>query len=200
LSLTEDAAVVGGLVLIKNDPIIALVVFSLAFLAILYVGPKLWRALKVHLWLVWKKLVAPAADDADVELVGQLPPDLHIAFHDANLLGEKILWAVPCASGSAKRIPGNMFGYLVATAEDQATLWFVAKRRWRRIAEELNLETYKVVHEPKFLSENLSLYSLERKPKYLFVFNRAQTALVKQLAATLQKRLTPAPVETAQVS
>ena len=200
LSVTEDVAVVGGLALIKNDPIIALVVFSLLLAAIIYVGPKLWRAVKVHAWLVWKKLVAPAADEADVKLEAPLPADLHIVFHDANLLGEKIAWAVPCVSTAAKRIPGNVFGWLVATAEDSTSLWFVAKRRWHSLAEEIDLATYKVAHEPKFLSENLVLYSLERKPKYLFVFHRAQTALVKHLATMLQTRLaSAAPAEPASL-
>lgn len=197
LSLTEDVAVIGGLALIKNDPIIALIVFTLFLAAIVYFAPKLWRAVKVHLWLVWNKLVAPPVDDAEVKLDAPLPADIHVAFHSANLLGEKVAWAVPCVSSAAKRVPGNVFGHLVATVDDPASLWFVAKRRWRPLAEELDLKTYKVAHEPKFLSENLVLYSLERKPKYVFVFNRAQAAVVKQVAATLQQRLALAPAEPA---
>ena len=197
LSVTEDVAVVGGLALIKHDPIVALVVFTLFLAAILYVGPKLWRAVRVHLWLVWHKLVAPPMDDAEVKLDAPLPADIHVAFHDAKLLGEKVAWAVPCVSTAAKRVPGNVFGYLIATAEDPTSLWFVAKRRWSPVAEELDLKTYKVAHEPKFLSENLVLYSLERKPKYVFVFHRAEAAVVKQLTATLQQRLATATTEPA---
>ena len=81
------------------------------------------------------------------------------------------------------------FGHLVATVEDPTKLWFVGKRGWRKIAEELDLETYKVVHEPKFMSENVVLYSLERKPKYQFIFHRGQSALVKRLVGELQHRL-----------
>jgi hypothetical protein len=198
LSVTEDVAVIGGLALIKNDPIIALVVFSLFIAGIVYFGPKLWRAVKVHTWLVWKKLTAPAADDAELKLDAPLPADVHMVFHNANLLGEKIAWAVPCVSSAAKRIPGNVFGWLVATENDPATVWFVAKRRFRQLAEEIDLATYKVAHEPKFLGENLVLYSLERKPKYLFVFHRGQTALVKHVAATLQQRLASVPAATVE--
>ena len=60
LSLGEDAAVVGGLFLIKQDPILALIVFSLLLLAIGYVGPKIFRGAKVQLWLIWKKIASPA--------------------------------------------------------------------------------------------------------------------------------------------
>ncbi len=194
LSVGEDVAVVGGLALIRHDPILALIVFSAALATICYFGPKLFRALKVNLWLLWRKLVSPATDQLEGELSGQLPAEHHILFHAKNLLGEKIAWAVPCISGGARRIPGNVFGYLVATNEDHGKAWFVGKRAWSSVAEELDLETYKVVHEPRFLSENLVLYSLERKPKYLFVFDRTQSSIVKQVALTLQQRITSASV------
>jgi hypothetical protein len=189
LSIAEDAVVIGGVALIWRDPVLAFVIFSLLLIATLYFGPKLFRAIKVHAWLVWKKLAAPAQDDVPTELPQQLPPALHAPFHHANLLGEKIAWAVPCVSGSARRIPGHVFGWLVATKEDPATLWFVANRRWRPLVVELDLRTYKAVHESRFLSENLALYSLEKKPPYLFVFDRARTALVKRLASELTLQL-----------
>jgi hypothetical protein len=192
LSVTEDVAVLGGLALIQYDPIIALVVFTAILLVICYFAPKLFRSVKVNLWLLWRKLSFPASDHPDNELRAHLPADLDIIFHHANLLSEKIAWAVPCVSGAAKRIPANLFGYLVATTEDPEKVWFVAKRGWRKIAEELDLRTYKVAHEPKFLSENLVLYSLEKKPKYLFIFNRTQTPVVKTIVASLQQRLASA--------
>jgi hypothetical protein len=53
------------------------------------------------------------------------------------------------------------------------------------------------VHESKFLSENLALYSLEKKPPYLFVFDRARTALVKRLASELTLQLASPSIEKA---
>jgi hypothetical protein len=198
LSVGEDVAVLGGLALMARDPILALIVFSIVLASICYFGPRIFRALKVNLWLLWRKLVSPSADQAETELVGQLPAEHHIIFHAKNLLGEKIAWAVPCVSGAAKRIPGNVFGYLVATIEDHGKIWFVGKRGWSKFAEELDLTTYKVVHEPKFLSENVVLYSLERKPKYLFLFDRTQSAIVKQVVANIQERLGQAAALTAR--
>ena len=71
-------------------------------------------------------------------------------------------------------------GKLVDEPTDIRAQWrgdlvaFVAKRGWGHTAVELELETYKVAHEPKFLSENIVLYSLEKKPKYIFLFPRRQ--------------------------
>ena len=195
LSLGEDAAVIGGLALMAHDPILALGVFLVLLAAVCYFGPRMFRALKVNLWLVWRKLVSPSADQMDSELSAHLPAEHHILFHNKALLGEKVAWAVPCISGGARRIPANVFGYLVATDDAQSNVWFVGNRGWSKIAEELDLQTYKVVHEPKLLSENLVLYSLERKPKYLFIFDRPRGGLVKQVARALQERLSQVAIE-----
>jgi hypothetical protein len=189
LSLGEDAAVIGGLALMKNDPLLALILFSVVLLAIAYFGPKLWRAVKVNVFLLWRKIASPAADQADTELSAMLPSDLDLALHKANLAGDKLAWAVPCISAAAREIPGNVFGYLIATDAQPATVAFLAKRRWRTIAVPLNLASYKVAHEAKLLSENVVLYSLEKKPKYVFVFDRSQRALVKQITGRLQTHL-----------
>jgi uncharacterized membrane protein len=201
LSVTEDVAVLGGLALIKHDPTLAFIVFSIILLAIAYFGPKLFRAVKVNAWLLWKKVTSPAADLLDSELPKTLPHELEIACHSANLLGEKIVWAVPCAIGSARPIPTNLFGYLIATEGDPSRIAFVARRRWRKAVHQFDLATYKLAHEPKFLSENLVLYSLEKKPKYVFLFARSQRPVVKAVAASLRARLesaTPPPAAAAE--
>ena len=65
---------------------------------------------------------------------------------------------------------------------------------WGSVAEEIDLATYKVAQESKFLSENIVYYSLEKKPKYVFIFHRGQRALVKAIAASMHERLScPAP-------
>jgi len=204
LSFAEDAAVIGGLVLIQQDPVLALIVFSLVLLAIAYFGPKLFRAAKVQAWLIWKKLTSPASDHLETELPKTLPHELDIALFSVNLERDPVAWAVPCVSTSAKRIPGNLFGHLVATETQTGRVAFVAKKRWSQVAEEIVLERYKVAHEPKFLSENVVLYSLEKKPKYVFVFARSQRPVVKALVASLQERLAaqpqPAAIEAAPVT
>lgn len=194
LSVTEDAAVLGGLALVQyayihNDPWLLLSIFGTIILCILYFGPKLFRAAKVNAYLLWKKLTSPAADQLDTELPKTLPHELEIACHSANVLGERIVWAVPCICSSAKKVPANLFGYLIATEGDPTRLVFVARRRWSKAAQELDLKTYKLAHEPKFLSENIVLYSLEKKPKFVFLFARSQRAVVKEVATSLKQRL-----------
>jgi hypothetical protein len=196
LSLGEDAAVVGGLFLIKQDPILALIVFSLLLLAIGYIGPKVFRGARVQLWLIWKKIASPAADKLETALSQALPHELDIAFFSVNLERDPIAWAAPCVSTSARGVPGNLFGFLVATERLGPKLAFVAKRGWNHAAAELDLTGYKVVHEPKFLSENVVLYSLEKRPKYIFLFARSQRAIVKAVVANIEERLAaplPAP-------
>jgi hypothetical protein len=190
LSLAEDAAVLGGLVLIKNDPVLALAVFGVVLLGIAYFGPKLFRAVKVNAWLVWRKLTAPSADQLETELPSALPHELEILFARRNLAADKILWAAPCASVASRDIPGNVFGHLVVTAGEPHKVHFIAHRRWRPVAVELDLATFKAAHESKFLSENVILYSLEKKPKYVFLFDRGQRAIARAVTKSLQDRLT----------
>ncbi len=190
LSVGEDAAVLGGLVLIKQDPVLALIVFSLVLLAIAYFGPKLYRMAKVQAWLIWKKIASPASDQLETELPTHLPHELDIAFHSVNLEQDPVAWSVPCVSTSTRGVPGNLFGHLVATTRPDPKLAFVAHRRWKHFAFELELATYKVAHEPKFLSENVVLYSLEKKPKYVFILPRGQRTVAKAIVASLQERLT----------
>ncbi len=189
LSLTEDVTVLGGLALLHFNPILALVVLVLFLAAIAYFAPKLVRGTKVILWLVWKKLNAPAAEEAAQELPDKLPADFDILFSRLNLLGEKVLWAVPCISGSSKLFPANLFGYLIATAEEPKKLCFVARFGWSKVSETLELENYKVSREPRFLSENLVLYSLEKKPRFVFLFDRSVAARVKAVTSSLEQRL-----------
>ena len=194
VSVAEDVAVLGGLALIKHtivhsDPWLLLSVFGTILLGIAYFGPKLFRAVKANAWLIWKKLSSPAADHLEAELPATLPHELEIALTSVNPEREPIAWAVPCLSTSARGIPGNCFGYLAATKDPAPRLIFLAKRRFRPVAVALDLATYKVAHEPKFLSENLVLYSLEKKPKHTFVFARSQRPLVKGIATSLRMRL-----------
>ena len=63
LSLAEDGAVVGGLALIHYNPLWALVIFVLLLSIILYFAPRIFRAVKIKLWLIWKKLNGPAESE-----------------------------------------------------------------------------------------------------------------------------------------
>jgi hypothetical protein len=191
LSLGEDAAVLGGLALVHFNPVLALVIFLICIGAFLYFAPRILRAMKVKIWLAWRKLNGPANRDVPVNLPSTLPARLAPVFDREKVLSETIAWAVPCVSGRGRRIPANLFGALVATNEEPRRLIFVARKGGRPLARAIDLEGSNVTREPKFLSENLVIFPAAGKgPKYLFIFSRPHAALVEQIAADLHERLT----------
>ena len=190
LSLGEDAAVVGGLALVHFNPIVALVIFLICIGAFFYFAPRIWRAMKVKIWLAWRKLNGPAARDVPVDLPSTLPARLAPVFGKENLLGETIAWAVPCVSGRGRGIPANLFGALVATNEEPQRVIFVAQKGRRALARTIDLEGSNIAREPKFLCENLVIFPATGKgPRYLFVFSRPHAALVEQVVEDLNRRL-----------
>ena len=203
LSLGEDAAVLGGLALVHFNPILALVIFLIGIAAFFYFAPRILRAMKVKIWLAWRKLNGPADRGTPVDLPVALPARLASVFSRENVLGETIAWAVPCISGRGGRIPANLSGALVATNEEPRKLVFVGRKNSRPFASAIELEGTTVTHEPRFLSENLVISPAAGKsPKYLFVFPRSDAALVEQIVRDLRDRLSEPALqeETATVS
>ncbi|MGI8821436.1 MAG: DUF4126 domain-containing protein [Chthoniobacterales bacterium] len=196
LSLAEDAAVFGGLALIHYNPVMALGLFALVLAALLYFAPKILRALKARVWLVFKKLNPPAAARQLPSLPTTLPSNLTAIFEQHNVLHETIAWAVPCLSGRGRRIPANLFGALVATVEEPRKIVFVAQKG-RGLAQAIDLDEMAVTREPKFLSENLLVAPLVGKgPRYLFIFPRSSGAQVEEIVDRLQARFpASAPAE-----
>jgi hypothetical protein len=198
LSLGEDVAVLAGLTLIHFDPLIALAVFLIALAVFFYFAPRILRAMKVKIWLAWKKLNLPAAREAPVHLPKLLPPRLAAVFGKENVSGKSIAWAVPCVSGRGPRIPANIFGALVATNEEVRKLLFVTPS----FARTIDLEDCQVRREPAFLAEYLVFFPAPgRGKKYVFVFPRSEAAAVERVVAELNLRLgEPALREQAAVS
>jgi hypothetical protein len=93
-------------------------------------------------------------------------------------------------SGRGNCIPPNLFGALVATNEEPQKVVFVAKKNGREFYRAIDLEGLTIGREPKFLSENLVLFSTASKAfKYLFAFPRSRSAVVNHLADDLRSRL-----------
>jgi hypothetical protein len=201
LSLGEDAAVLGGLALIHYNPLIALAVFAAAIAAFLYFAPKILRAMKAKAWLAFKKLNGPATASAGAHLPETLPARFSAAFDRENVLKETVAWAVPCLSGRGRRIPGNLFGALVATREQPRNIFFVARKSGRPFAQAIELDGCMVAHEPRFLSENLTIFPAAGKgPKYSFIFPRPQAAMVEKVMQDLRARISTSiePMDRAQ--
>ena len=200
LSFAEDMAVLGGLALIYNNPVLALSIFLLAIAVFLYFAPKVLRTVKAKLWLAFKKLNGPADSSTPTQLPLQLSSRLAAVFSQQNVLGETIAWATPCISGRGRRIPANLFGALVATNEEPRKLHFVARKNGRPFAQTIELDGSMVSHEPKFLSENLIIFPGAGKgPKYTFIFPRPRAGVVEQIVEDLRERLTRREPEEAHV-
>jgi len=196
LSLVEDVGVFGGLALIYYNPLVALVIFGLALAAFLFFAPKIFRAMKAKIWLVFKKLNGPAEAGLPVALPTTLPGGLATVFNHHNVLQETIAWTVPCLSGRGRRIPPNLFGALVATNGEPRKVVFVAKKG-RGLAETIDLEGMTVARDPKFLSENLLIFpTVGKGPRYLFVFPRSNGAEVEEIVEYLRARLAPVATMT----
>lgn len=194
LSVGEDIAVVGGLALIHYNPILALSIFAIIIAAFVYFAPKILRAMKAKIWLTLKKLNGPAMLNGDTHLSDNLPARLIPIFARENVLKETIAWAVPCVSGRGRRIPANLFGALIATREQPRNITFVARKNGRPFAQSIELEGCLVAHEPKFLSENLTILPAPGKgAKYTFIFARSDSALVEQVEQDLRVRIS-API------
>ena len=190
LSVGEDAAVLGGLALLHYHPAIALSIFVIALGAFFYFAPKILRGTKVKLWLVWRKLNEPAFFEHETTLPLNLPAKLAPVFSKHNLLGETIVWAVPCVSGRGRRIPPNIFGALVATNEEPRKLTFVGRKGSKPIAQTIDLEGMTIAREPKFLSENLVIFAAGgRGHKYNFIFPRSRGADVEKIGDYLRQNL-----------
>ena len=190
LSLGEDIGVLGGLALIHYNPLWALGVFGLAIATFIYFAPKILRAMKAKIWLIFKKLNGPADSRAPSALSVVLPSRLATVFARENILGETIAWAAPCLSARGHRIPANLIGALVATNEEPRKLVFVARKGGRGFARTIDLGGLTVAREPKFLSENLCMFSTPgKRPQYLFLFDRSRAAAVEQIVEYVQRRM-----------
>lgn len=200
LSLAEDAAVFGGLALIHYNPVMALAVFALGLGTFFYFAPRIIRAMKAKIWLIFKKLNGPAASSMTATLPITLPPKFAEIFNRQNVLTETVAWAVPCLSGRGRRIAPNLFGALVATNEEPRKLVFVARKGARDVSQTIDLDGSMVAREPKFLSDNLVIFPASgRGPKYLFVFPRSSGSMVEEISDYLRARLTasaPLALET----
>jgi len=197
VSVGEDVAVLGGLALIYTNPIVALVVLILALATAAYFAPKIFRAARLKLWLVWRKLNGPAADKLPTVLPGHLPADVDIALHRLQPEHGAVAWILPCAVGRAKGIGTGTFGWLAATEEPDRALFFVARGKSGKVALRLPLDGQRIARESGFLSENLALYSPDGKQRTLFLFDRPRSELVRKAVAWGQA--VPEP-ETAELA
>ena len=164
LSLSEDGAVVGGLALIHYNPLWALGIFVLLLSIILYFAPRIFRAVKIKLWLIWKKLNGPAESEETPGSAGRRCPPVALRPSPG-----KICWAKlspgPCpASASALRgVPANSSGLSSQRTRIRPNSFSSRVRGGGRAPRRFIVGGCRVAREPKFLSENLDHRPGERQ-------------------------------------
>ncbi len=191
-STSEDAAVLGGLVLMSINPILAACVFVLFLLASAYLAPKLFRRIRAFFWLVSRK-VASLVSRADEELLyGTLGSVEHQTL--GKVLGGRKAdpeWSARVVVGLAKRFPGftpMTIGRIVAESSRPGHLHFVGRRWWRPYHSDLALENLEITQERRALSEDVVLFDLEGRRKLVLKLPSGHAALANRIVESLVAR------------
>ncbi|MEO6054000.1 MAG: DUF4126 domain-containing protein [Chthoniobacterales bacterium] len=185
LSIMEDCAVVGGLFLIHWNPLVALGVFVVIFLLLVWLLPIIFRTIRVKVWLAWRKLQQPAQYPDASDLPDRLPHDYDILLHQIRSGEVTVDWAVKVISGRGKNIPYNRDGWLVGIKEDSGIVYFLVKKFFGDITMVIDLENCRVSHEPKFLQDDLVIYHPDEKWRRQFVFDRPRNPIADAVAQKL---------------
>jgi hypothetical protein len=193
MSVTEDVAVAGGVVLTLISPLIALVVFSTLLLLIWMLFPRLWRGIKATLWLAWNKLKMPGFRQSfskPVDLPRQVDDELRdVVLIKAGIADEELLHTIPCLSGKGSGIRGlcsNLDGLLLVTKRPDV-IYFLASKGLSDRLFKIALAGSSIEVESKFLSENLVISGTGLRA--VFRLPRGQSEIVETLALRLREML-----------
>jgi len=189
-SVTEDVAVLGGLLLMSVNPILAAVFFLLFLGAALYLTPKLMRRMKGFFWLVGHRVLALASrDDGEPPLYEGLSADEDRAFARAQGGREcRAAWSVPVLVGRTKRFPGivsSTFGRVFAEESGEAEAHFVGRRLWGHYHVAIPLEGLELAQESRLFSEDVVLYDREGSRRLTLKLPHGRRALSNRLAESL---------------
>ena len=122
VSVGEDVAVVGGVALTLLNPVVALVVFTLLLIAIWLIFPRLWRAGRATVWLIWHKLKMPGQSSGEAK-AASLPSEMSDELRDllriqTTITDKEVAASLRCLSAKCKGVQGlkpNLNGLLVFT-------------------------------------------------------------------------------------
>lgn len=197
VSVSEDVAVAGGVALTLLNPMVALVTFGSILIILWMLLPRLWRASKAAVWLVWKKLRMPGRRQPltqPLELDRRINDDLRDLLQlQAGIDENDVLATQRCLSGKGRGVRGlssNLPGLLVLTRQKDH-LYFAASKGLSDRVFRLPLQGVEVQTDSRFLSENLVLEGADFRA--VFRFPRGEGEIVETLALRLQE--TPLPLD-----
>jgi hypothetical protein len=189
VSTAENIIVVSGVALIWQHPIAVFSVLSLVWAVTIYFLPRIWRSISTNLWFISRKLnqLSPTGDPE--KLPAHLPSAYDASFRRLAGSSATVEWAVPCVSGKGKYMEPNRFGYLVASTDEPAKVYFATKRSlFGGTSKMLEIEPFKASLEGRLLCEELRLTTPARNRHYSFKFDRSRAALAAKVAAALESR------------
>ena len=190
VSTAENVMVVAGVALIWQHPIAVFSFLSLIFAITIYFMPKLWRSISTNLWFISRKLNQLPVSDGPEKLPANLPSVYDASFRRLTGASGTVDWAVPCVSGKGKFLEPNRFGYLVATVEEPAKVYFVTKGSlFGGASKMLEIEQFKASLDRRLLCEELRLNTVAKNRHYSFKFDRSRAALATKVAAALESRV-----------
>ncbi len=189
LSVTEDAAVVGGLVLTAMNPVLMLATTVFVLSLSLFLVPKVFRGFRLHASLLWNKLNQRRPHGESSELPKSLPPRVDAAFMRAQTTPRTISWALPGVIGRLRGLPGGTFGYLIGTRENPGVITFVPCNGEIRKVRELDIAGFKLNRTQKVFSDHLTIFSANGRTCYRFIFHAHQSPDVRLLTRTLDRSI-----------
>jgi uncharacterized protein DUF4126 len=189
VSTAENVMVVGGVALIWQHPIAVFSFLSLVFAVTIYFLPRLWRSISTNLWFISRKLnQLPLVDDPE-KLPAHLPSAYDASFRRLTGASATVDWAVPGVTGKGKFMEPNRFGFLVATTEEPAKVYFVTKGSlFGGASKMVEIDQFTASLERRLLCEELHLHTLAKNRHFSFKFDRSRAALATKVAAALQAR------------
>lgn len=190
VSVAEDMVVVGGLTLMTVSPKLVGALAVIFLVLVVFFAPRLLRRIRVFFSLLYLKLTAPPADaESSFKQHAKLTSDEDVALTKAlQSKRPDILWAASCITGKVKKIPGlrpNFKVKLVAESSSAGQVHFLINRRGGIVAQALNLGDLLAVHEARFFSEDVVLYSSSDARKLILRFHRGERKVAEELVCKL---------------
>ncbi len=191
VSVTEDVVVLGGLSLMTISPKLAGLLALIFLSLVIFFAPRLLRRIKAFTSLLYHKLATPASDaEACFKQHSKLSPDEDVVLTRV-LDGSRpdILWAVTCITGRVKKITGLRPNFRVKISGESSSpgqLHFLINRRGGIVHQALCLNGLEIVHEARFLSEDVVLYSLEDKHKLVLRFHRGERKVAEEVVRRIK--------------
>jgi Domain of unknown function (DUF4126) len=202
VSSAENAIVIGGVALLWHYPVWVFASIVVLLAIAFYFLPRIWRSISMRIWFISRKLNHKPGQPLDA-LPNRLPGRYDLGLRKLTGLDFNVAWAVPCVSGRGKFLEPNRFGYLVASCEQVAKVYFITRKFFGGASKLLEIEDFNVSLERRMLFEELNLYSPGKNRRFTFRFDRGNADLATKVAEDLQRQLTatkPIAIATRSVS